>query len=88
MEFVDSGNTDEVIRIIEDRPELLNGQADDGFTALMNAVYSDNIDIVNALIDARTALDTQDKDGETALSLAISRNNEIEEALRAAGAKG
>lgn len=88
MEFVDSGNTDEVIRIIEDRPELLNGQADDGFTALMNAVYSDNIDIVNALIDARAALDIQDDDGETALSLAISRNNEIEEALRAAGAKG
>ena len=89
MEFVDSGNIGEVIRIIEDQPELLNAQADDGFTALMSAVYIENIDIVNALIEAGAELDIPDKEGETALSMAIEMNfDEIEEALRAAGANG
>jgi hypothetical protein len=89
MEFVDSGNIGEVIWIIEDQPELLNAQADDGFTALMSAVYIENIDIVNALIEAGAELDIPDKEGETALSMAIEMNfDEIEEALRAAGANG
>lgn len=89
MEFVDCGNIGEVIRIIEDQPELLNAQADDGFTALMSAVYIENIDIVNALIEAGAELDIPEKEGETALSMAIGMNfDEIEEALRAAGANG
>ena len=56
---------------------------------LLSAVYIENIDIVSALIEAGAELDIPDKEGETVLSMAIEMNfDEIEEALRAAGANG
>merc|ERR1712039_403426 len=47
--------------------EYINMQDHNGYTALTWAAISGHVDVVQALVDAKAAIDTQGKDGMTPL---------------------
>ncbi|MFP4562351.1 MAG: ankyrin repeat domain-containing protein [Spirochaetia bacterium] len=60
---------------------------DTGNTPVMDAVAAENIDLVREFIDAGAALDVQNKNGQTALILAVGKaNGKITDLLLEAGA--
>ncbi len=61
---------------------------DVGWTALMKAAHWGYFEIVQLLLNAEADMNVRNEDGETALTIAIKRNNtEVERLLRNAGAK-
>ena len=48
----------------------VEARTDNGDTALIRAVHSGDLDVLNLLIDGGADIDAQDKDGDTSLHLA------------------
>lgn len=56
--------------------EAINARDDDGRTALMYAVESENLAVVKALVDKGADVNVRDNCGRTALMLAAQRGDE------------
>ena len=85
---VDSGDVEQVRRVVAERPGLVNQQHSRGNLApLHEAVDAGYTAIVQVLIDAGADLNNQRFDGRTPLHMAVSRGSiDIVKALLAAGA--
>ncbi|CDK30270.1 ankyrin repeat domain-containing protein [Candidatus Babela massiliensis] len=66
-----------IIKLLLDSSPMLDIQQEqEGYTALMKAIFRDNKKVVKLLIDAKCNLNVQSKDGRTALMWAIYENSE------------
>lgn len=89
MQASRTGDIDMVNLILATGKVLINEQNSAGLTALMIAIP--NMDVVKALVLAGADVKIKDKEGKTALDIAISstspKKNEIIDILKASGAK-
>ena len=81
------GNLEEVMRLIQEDPEIVNATDEDGNTALHLASFKGHVDVVSYLLDQGANIDGEGMDDETALVYACNMGHlEVVELLLSRGA--
>jgi len=82
-----TGALDQIKKIITADPSLVNKSDDRGFTPLVMATYSDQLEVANYLIDQGADINAKDGMGNTALmGVCFKGNNAMIKMLIAQGA--
>jgi len=68
------GDVSDVEKVFEHNPEAINTQDDEGMTPLACAIVQEQMDVVRFLLDKGADPNIPDKNGDTPLGLAASRN--------------
>lgn len=76
MIAIDEDCNEAIIKLLLDSNPMLDIQEQEGYTALMKAIFRGKKEIVKLLVDAQCDLNAQSKDGRTALMWAIYKNSE------------